>query len=111
MFHSVPHLPMNLANASLGTPFTVQNIGGHGSFRRRLLELGLVPGTTVTLLSVAPLRDPMELLIRGASMSIRRAEAALVTVSPSPRTTHRSSAPMTHTNVHLGGDNWAGSTP
>lgn len=111
MSHSVPHLVMNLANASIGTPFTVKDIGGHGSFRRRLLELGLVPGTTVTLLSVAPLRDPMELLIRGASMSIRRAEAALVTVSPSPHATREPTAPMTPTNVPLGGDNWAGSTP
>lgn len=102
---------MNLANAELGTTWTVQGIGGHGSFRRRLLELGLVPGTTVTLLSVAPLGDPMELLIRGASMSIRRAEAALVTVTPARRGSHQPAAPMARPNVPLGDDSWAGSTP
>jgi hypothetical protein len=46
------------------------------------MELGLVPGTRVELKAIAPLGDPLELLVRGASLSIRRAEAALVRVAP-----------------------------
>jgi Fe2+ transport system protein FeoA len=42
---------------------------------RRLLEMGLVPGTPVTLRRVAPLGDPIELRVRNYSLSIRRDEA------------------------------------
>jgi Fe2+ transport system protein FeoA len=72
---------MNLADVRVGTTVTIEGVTGAGSFRRRLLELGLLPGTPVTLLGVAPLRDPLELLVRGSSLSLRRAEAALVRVT------------------------------
>lgn len=101
---------MNLANIDLGATVTVQSIGGHGSFRRRLLELGLLPGTSVMVQSVAPLGDPLELRVRGASMSIRRADAAVVEVVPR-RTPSRQPSPQTHSGMPLSGDNWAGSTP
>ncbi|MCA9599251.1 MAG: ferrous iron transport protein A [Myxococcales bacterium] len=71
---------MQLAQARIGDVMTVQHVGGERAFRRRLMELGLVPGTRVELVSVAPLGDPVELLVRGASLSIRRAEAACVRV-------------------------------
>lgn len=45
------------------------------------MELGLVPGTRVKLVGIAPLGDPMELLVRGCSLSIRRSEAAELTVA------------------------------
>jgi ferrous iron transport protein A len=73
---------MNLAEAALGTVVTIARVGGERAFRRRLLELGLVPGTRVEVLRVAPLGDPVELLVRGASLSIRRAEASVVHVAP-----------------------------
>jgi len=44
------------------------------------MELGLVPGTAVEVVGVAPLGDPFELLVRGCSLSIRRGEAAEVAV-------------------------------
>jgi Fe2+ transport system protein FeoA len=72
---------MKLAQIRIGQVVTVQHIGGEGTFRRRLMELGLVPGTRVEVLRVAPLGDPIELLVRGASLSIRRAEAEGVRVS------------------------------
>ncbi len=71
---------MILAHARIGDVMTVQHVGGERAFRRRLMELGLVPGTRVELISVAPLGDPLELLVRGASLSIRKAEAACVQV-------------------------------
>ncbi len=71
---------MTLADAKLGEQLTIETIGGHGAFRRRLLEMGLLPGTPVTVKSVAPLGDPIELLVRGASLSIRKEEAATVSV-------------------------------
>jgi len=72
---------MNLAETRIGQIVTVEHVGGEGSFRRRLMELGLVPGTRVTVVGVAPLGDPLELLVRGGSLSIRRAEAEGVAVT------------------------------
>jgi ferrous iron transport protein A len=71
---------MNLAQARIGQMVTVERVSGEGSFRRRLMELGLVPGTRVELVGVAPLGDPLELLVRGGSLSIRRTEAEGVAV-------------------------------
>lgn len=71
---------MNLAELPVGAVALVLRIGGSGSFRRRLMELGILPGTRVELVRVAPLGDPLELLVRGASLSIRRAEALKVEV-------------------------------
>jgi ferrous iron transport protein A len=73
---------MKLAELAQGTIATVTHVGGAGSFRRRLMELGILPGTSVQLVGVAPLGDPLELLVRGASLSIRRAEALTVEVTP-----------------------------
>ena len=71
---------MNLAQTQIGQIVTVTHVAGEGSFRRRLMELGLVPGTRVEVIGVAPLGDPLELLVRGSSLSIRRAEAEDVSV-------------------------------
>ena len=72
---------MNLAQTRKGQVVTIARVAGEGSFRRRLMELGLVPGTQVEVVGVAPLGDPLELLVRGGSLSIRRAEAEGVSVS------------------------------
>jgi Fe2+ transport system protein FeoA len=72
---------MLLSEIVVGQVVVVERVGGHGSFRRRLLELGLVPGTRVELVSIAPLGDPLEFLVRGSSLSIRRGDAAGVHVS------------------------------
>lgn len=73
---------MLLSEIQSGQIVQVVAIAGRGSFRRRLMELGLVPGTRVERLRVAPLGDPMELLVRGASLSIRKAEATMIEVEP-----------------------------
>ncbi len=72
---------MTLAHAHVGERFTIERVGGERSFRRRLMELGLVPGTHVQLVGVAPLGDPLELLVRGCSLSIRKGEALWVSVA------------------------------
>ena len=72
---------MNLAQTRIGQVVTVKHVAGEGSFRRRLMELGLLPGTRVEVIGVAPLGDPLELLVRGGSLSIRRSEAEGVSVN------------------------------
>jgi ferrous iron transport protein A len=71
---------MTLADADLRRPVVVTRVGGERAFRRRLMELGLVPGTEVRVEKVAPLGDPLELSARGSRLSIRRAEARAVDV-------------------------------
>ncbi len=66
---------MNLDTAPIGAVVVVRAVTGPGGFRRRLLELGLLPGVSVKKRKVAPLGDPIELEVRGARLSIRRAEA------------------------------------
>lgn len=83
---------MPLADVGLGRAATVRRVGGERGFRRRLMELGLVPGTTVTIEKVAPLGDPLELVVRGCSLSIRAAEARAVEVVPHEAGTGTSTA-------------------
>ncbi len=73
---------MTLDEAELHQPVLVKHVGGERSFRRRLMELGLVPGTAVKVEKVAPLGDPLELSARGCRLSIRKKEAKAVDVEP-----------------------------
>lgn len=50
------------------------------NFRRKLLALGLMPGTLIEIRRFAPMGDPMQIQLRGASISLRRAEAAIIQV-------------------------------
>ena len=58
----------------------VLNVGGTGALRRRLLDMGITPGTTVMIRKVAPLGDPIELCLRGYELSIRKADAKNIEV-------------------------------
>ena len=49
--------------------------------RVRLLDLGLVPGTEITVLHAAPFRGPMELYLRGYHLTLRRSDTALIEVT------------------------------
>ena len=76
--------PRRLADLGVGETGVVHLVEGEGAFRRRLMELGLLSGTSVRVVRVAPLRDPMELEVRRASLSIRRADAERVVLQPGP---------------------------
>jgi ferrous iron transport protein A len=71
---------VSLAQFALGGHGTIADVGGERGFRRRLMEMGLVPGTVVKLVRVAPLGDPLEIEVRGCRLSIRRQEAHAVRV-------------------------------
>lgn len=86
---------MKLANVPIGDVVTIARVSGEGGFRRRLMELGLVPGTCVEVVGCAPLGDPLELLVRGSSLSIRRGEAALIEVRPDEASVRESSVVAT----------------
>jgi ferrous iron transport protein A len=69
-----------LADVALGQSARVARVEGARAFRRRLLEMGLVPGTEVRVVTVAPLGDPLRIEVRGGQWSVRRNEAAQIVV-------------------------------
>lgn len=64
-----------LARLAPGTRAVVRRLQGDPAVVRRLMELGLTPGTPVELVRRAPMGDPLELRVRGTHFSIRRIEA------------------------------------
>ena len=73
-------MPSTLAEIPLGRTATIKRVDGPRAFRRRLLEMGLVPGIEVRVVTIAPLGDPLQIEVRGGQWSIRRAEAAQIEV-------------------------------
>ena len=71
----------SLATLNIGSTTQVIDISGEDNTSLRLLEMGLTPGVEVTVVSTAPLGDPVELELRGYRLSIRRNEAARVVVA------------------------------
>ena len=60
----------------------VTGVAGSDDVGLRLMEMGLTPGAIVRLVGTAPLGDPLELEVRGYRLSLRRSEAARVSVDP-----------------------------
>ncbi len=71
-----------LGDLEAGARATVRRVSGEPELLQRLMELGFVPGTTITLVRRAPMGDPIELRLRGTHFSIRHSEADLIDVDP-----------------------------
>jgi len=64
----------------VGDSARVLRVAGDADVRGRLLEMGMTPGVTVRLVRAAPLGDPIEVLVRGYHLSVRKSEAAAVEI-------------------------------
>lgn len=64
----------------VGETGLIKKVEGEGKFRHRLLDMGVTPGAMVLLRKKAPLGDPIEITVRGYELSLRKDEAALVTL-------------------------------
>ena len=73
---------MNLQELELNTPALVLKVGGEGALRQHFLDMGLIPGTEVQVVRYAPLGDPMELILHGYGLSLRKDDAAQIEVEP-----------------------------
>ncbi len=62
----------------------IVRVHGDGELRRRLLDMGLTPGTIVKLVRMAPLGDPMQLCLRGYRLSLRQEAARDIEIEPLP---------------------------
>lgn len=71
---------MTLRDLGVGKSGRVTAVGGERVLRHRLLEMGITPRTVVTVKKVAPMGDPMELLLRGYVLSLRLADAGQITI-------------------------------
>ena len=58
----------------------IARVGGAGAVSRRLVDMGVVRGTTVEVIKVAPLGDPIEVKLKGYNLSLRKEEAAGIKV-------------------------------
>ena len=67
---------MTLSDYKPGQKGKVVRVCGNIDFRRRMMEMGFVKGAKVSVVKYAPLNDPMELVLMGYHLSIRRGEAA-----------------------------------
>ena len=71
-----------LADVKVGAVAVITGVEGERPLAIRLMEMGLLPGTRVEVVRIAPLGDPMELRLRGFHLSIRRDEARGLAVEP-----------------------------
>ncbi|MBW2170482.1 MAG: ferrous iron transport protein A [Deltaproteobacteria bacterium] len=71
---------MNLSELKEGQTATLLRVGGEGPFRRRLLEMGFLRGTEIYVEKYAPLKDPIELVLKGYHVSLRVDEASHIEV-------------------------------
>ncbi|MFA6484523.1 MAG: FeoA domain-containing protein, partial [Bacteroidales bacterium] len=73
---------MTLAELHTGEKGIIAKVKGRGVFRRRIMDMGFIHGKEVKVIKSAPLQDPVEYLIMGYNVSLRRSEAELIEISP-----------------------------
>lgn len=71
---------MTLNELKTGSSGIITAVGGDGPLRCRLLDMGLIPHTRVTLQKVAPMCDPIEIRVRGYELTLRVEEAQKIEV-------------------------------
>ena len=90
---------MTLAELKVGQDAVLRTIGGQGELRHHLLDMGLTPGTEVTLRKVAPMGDPIEVELRGYELTLRLADAAKIEVENIHETDRAARSEQRHTPV------------
>ncbi len=71
---------MTLKEISCGQTVTVRKLEGEGAVKRRIMDMGLTKGVSVTVRKVAPLGDPIEITVRGYELSVRKEDAEKIIV-------------------------------
>ncbi|MDD6260873.1 MAG: FeoA family protein [Clostridiales bacterium] len=71
---------MTLDELKIGGSAVIKAVNGEGALRLRLLDMGLIPRTRVSMIKIAPMGDPMEIMVRGYELTLRREDAAKIEV-------------------------------
>lgn len=85
-----------LKDTAVGQTVRIEKVGGSGALRQHFLDMGVIPGTEMTLVKYAPMGDPMELRLHDYELTLRLADAEQIEVSPLPEKVH---AEIKHTAV------------
>ena len=72
---------MTLANLNIGEEAKVVSVSGDNAITKRLMEMGIIPGTSVRVVKTAPLGCPIEISVRGYNLAIRKSEAQAIEIS------------------------------
>lgn len=75
---------MSLDQFRPGQSGIIDSVSGEGALRRRLLDMGLTPGTRVSVRKVAPFGDPLELVLRGYELTLRGEDARIIRMKKDP---------------------------
>ena len=73
---------MQLNELKIGQSAVITAVGGEGHLRQHFLDMGVIPGTQVTLVKLAPMGDPMQLTLHGYELSLRLADAEKIEIKP-----------------------------
>ena len=76
---------MTLDRLPVGSSGVITKVGGEGELRIRLLDMGLIPRTLVKTYKIAPLGDPIEIHLRGYSLTLRKEDASNIEIEESDR--------------------------
>ena len=76
---------MRLNELKPGQSAVIKAVGGEGALRQHFLDMGVIPGTEVTVIKLAPMGDPMELRIHGYELTLRLTEAEKIDIVPAYR--------------------------
>lgn len=69
-----------LKQTKCGQTVTVAKVSGEGAVKRRIMDMGITKGTEIYVRKVAPLGDPVEVTVRGYELSLRKADAEMISV-------------------------------
>ena len=72
---------MTLDELKIGGSAVITDVGGEGALRCRLLDMGLIPRTKVTLQKTAPLGDPIQIRVRGYELTLRLEDARKIEIT------------------------------
>ena len=73
---------MTLKELGIGKSAVISSVGGQGALRQHFLDMGMIPGTEVTVVKYAPMGDPVEVKIHGYELTLRLADAAQIQIEP-----------------------------
>ena len=75
---------MTLDELKIGQSAIITKVGGDGALRQHFLDMGVIPGSELTLVKFAPMGDPMQLLIHGYELTLRKDDAAKIDIDICP---------------------------
>ena len=90
---------MTIKDMNIGDSAVVNEVGGRGSLRQHFLDMGVIPGTVVTIVKYAPMGDPVEIRLHGYELTLRLADCEKITVTPCKPETEKASADILFTDL------------